>query len=40
MKQSNVLTGYVFGSIITLLGTLTAIFVDKSAVSQVFQSGR
>jgi hypothetical protein len=32
MKESTVLTGYVFGSILTLGGLAMVIFVDKAAV--------
>jgi hypothetical protein len=39
MKQSRVLTGYVFGSILTLGGLATAVFYDKSSVSRYGVSG-
>ena len=39
MKQSRVLTGYVFGSLLTLGGLATAIFSDKSSVSRYGVSG-
>jgi len=32
VKESTVLTGYVFGSILTLGGLAIAIFADKSAI--------
>jgi len=39
MKESTVLTGYVFGSILTLGGVATTVFSDKSAVMNGGVSG-
>ena len=39
MKQSRVLTGYVFGSILAVGGLLVAIFSDRSRISHVGVSG-
>jgi hypothetical protein len=39
MNDPNVSTGYVFGTLLTVGGLLTAIFVDKSTVSGTGVSG-
>lgn len=39
MNDPNVSTGYVFGTLLTVGGLLTAIFVDKSTVSGTGISG-
>jgi hypothetical protein len=39
VKESRVLTGYVFGGILALGGLLVAVFADRSRVSHVGVSG-